>query len=196
MQSIQDIAVEIQRGDGLIHQLIFDPKAGRAYQDIVGNVKASSETLNASLTKVDTVLKDVRTNTSLVHELLYGEQGQQAVTDARKLINEASTVVADVRTQPGFVHNLIYERDRGEILANANAASEDIKQAVADVRAMVADAKRGKGTVGALLVDPSVYEDLKLLLGNVRRNDALKSLIRYAIEQEDKKSSAPPRTQK
>jgi hypothetical protein len=39
------------------------------------------------------------------------------------------------------------------------------------------------------LVDPSVYEDLKLVLGNVERNKALRALVRYSI----RKDEATPR---
>jgi hypothetical protein len=34
------------------------------------------------------------------------------------------------------------------------------------------------------LVDPSVYEDLKMLLGNVQRNQALRALVRYSIQRD------------
>ena len=47
--------------------------------------------------------------------------------------------------------------------------------------------RQGKGTVGALLVDPSVYEDMKMVLGNVERNDVLRALVRYSIKQDEKK---------
>ncbi len=191
MESIQDIAVEVQKGNGL--QMLLDKQAARDVKDIVSNVKTSSEKLDRDLAAVETLLADLKTNDSLVHALLYGKGGEETVHEAKKLFAEASQIVADVRTEPGFVHNLIYEKDRGEILANANAASADIKAITSDVKVLVADAKTGKGTLGRLLVDPSVYEDLKVLLGNVRRNDAVKALVRYAIEQEDKKSAEAPK---
>ena len=56
--------------------------------------------------------------------------------------------------------------------------SDDLRQIVADLRA-------GKGTLGALLVDPSVYEDLKMVLGNVERNKALRALVRYSIRRDE-----------
>ena len=37
------------------------------------------------------------------------------------------------------------------------------------------------------IVDPSVYEDMKLVLGNVERNDVLRALVRYSIKQDEKK---------
>ena len=67
-----------------------------------------------------------------------------------------------------------------EALNNVNAITADLKVIVAGIR-------QGKGTVGALLVDPSVYEDMKLVLGNVERNDVLRALVRYSIKQDEKK---------
>jgi phospholipid/cholesterol/gamma-HCH transport system substrate-binding protein len=43
------------------------------------------------------------------------------------------------------------------------------------------EVSQGKGTVGALLKDPTVYQDLKLLVGNVRRSRMLRALVRYTI---------------
>lgn len=192
MQSIQDIADEIQHGNGLVHQLIFDRKAGEQYKDIVGDVSASTKTVKASLAKVDGILDDVKSNKSLVHELLYGTEGDAAVADARKLIGEATIIVSDVRTKPGLIHNLIYEEDKGQIMTSINAAAGDVKEITGDVKQIVANVKSGKGTVGQLLNDPTVYEDLKMLLGNVRRNDAVRTLVRFAVEQEERKATAPP----
>jgi phospholipid/cholesterol/gamma-HCH transport system substrate-binding protein len=44
-----------------------------------------------------------------------------------------------------------------------------------------AELDEGKGTVGALLKDPTLYQDLKLLVGNVQRSRLLRALIRYTI---------------
>jgi len=63
-------------------------------------------------------------------------------------------------------------------MQNLNAMSGDVRQIVADMRA-------GKGTLGALMVDPSVYEDLKVVLGNVERNKALRALVRYSIRRDE-----------
>jgi phospholipid/cholesterol/gamma-HCH transport system substrate-binding protein len=49
---------------------------------------------------------------------------------------------------------------------------------------MVSGMREGKGTLGALMVDPSVYEDLKMLLGNIQRNQALRALVRYSIRRD------------
>lgn len=192
VQSIQDIAMEIQNGKGLIHQLIFDKQAGQQYSDIVADLSATTKKVDRAVAQVDQIIGEVRTGDGLVHALVYGDDGDAVVQEAKALIAQARQILGDVREKPGFVHNLIYQEDKGEILKNLADASADVKAITGDAKTIVADAKKGKGTVGALLVDPSVYEDLKALLGNVRRNDAVKAIIRYSVEQEDKKGSKPP----
>ena len=49
----------------------------------------------------------------------------------------------------------------------------------------MSDVRAGKGTLGSLLTDPSVYDDIKVLLGNVSRNRSLKALVRYSIKQDE-----------
>jgi phospholipid/cholesterol/gamma-HCH transport system substrate-binding protein len=56
-----------------------------------------------------------------------------------------------------------------------------------DLRSIVADMRAGKGTLGALLVDPSIYEDLKSAVGNVERNQVLRALVRYSIRADEQK---------
>ena len=58
-----------------------------------------------------------------------------------------------------------------------------------DLRRVVADMRSGKGTVGAMLVDPSLYDDLKSVVGNVERSAVLKALVRYSIGSEDKRKA-------
>ena len=48
----------------------------------------------------------------------------------------------------------------------------------------MSDVDKGQGSLGGLLRDPSVYEDLKQLLGNVKRNVLFKALIRFTAENE------------
>ena len=70
-------------------------------------------------------------------------------------------------------------------MKNVDAMSDDLRAIVANLRA-------GKGTLGALLVDPSIYEDIKSLVGNVERNQVLRALVRYSIKQDELKAPPPP----
>ena len=85
-----------------------------------------------------------------------------------------------IREGNGLAHSLLSGGDQAnkQLADDVGAMSTDLRQIIADLRA-------GKGTLGALLVDPSVYEDIKGVLGNVQRNDALRALVRYSIKQDE-----------
>ncbi|NTX52887.1 MCE family protein, partial [Myxococcus sp. CA039A] len=38
------------------------------------------------------------------------------------------------------------------------------------------------GTLGGLISDPTVYEDLREVLGNVKRNRILRALVRFSLD--------------
>ena len=77
---------------------------------------------------------------------------------------------------------VIYGDDNTQhFMGNMNKMSDDLREIVANVKA-------GRGTIGALLVDPTVYEDVKSLVGNVERNQVLRALVRYSIKQNEEKA--------
>ena len=45
--------------------------------------------------------------------------------------------------------------------------------------------------MGALLEDPTVYEQLVVILGGVGRSKVLRALVRYVIHQEDPATPRP-----
>jgi phospholipid/cholesterol/gamma-HCH transport system substrate-binding protein len=56
----------------------------------------------------------------------------------------------------------------------------------------VGQIRAGKGTLGAFLVDPSVYEDIKQLVGNVDRSQVLRAFVRYSIREDEAKRKDGP----
>src|SRR5262249_22178331 len=49
------------------------------------------------------------------------------------------------------------------------------------LRVITGKIRAGEGTLGALVVDPSVYDDLRTVLGNVKRNKVLQELVRITV---------------
>ena len=110
--------------------------------------------------------------------MLYGEESAKAVSQFGGVADELRLTLKGIRDGNGLARSVIYgDEGSQQMMSNLNQMSGDLKQIVADV-------KSGKGTLGALLVDPSVYEDLKLVLGNVERNKALRALVRYSIRRD------------
>ena len=179
MKSLRNIMQEVEQGDGVVHQLIYDGESG-------GNLKVTMQEMETALTafasnleKLDRVMGEVESGRGLVHELVYGQDGPKTLAKAKGVLSEMETVVSDIRKGPGLLHNVIYRDDNGEFISNLNQATHEIQVLTAEI-------KEGRGTLGALIKDPSIYEDLKLLLGNVQRNATVKALMRYAIEERER----------
>jgi phospholipid/cholesterol/gamma-HCH transport system substrate-binding protein len=86
-----------------------------------------------------------------------------------------------VREGNGLAHALLYgDSSSQHVMSNLNTMSDDL-------RVIVGNMREGKGTLGALLVDPTVYEDIKGVVGNVERNEVLRALVRYSIKADEKK---------
>jgi phospholipid/cholesterol/gamma-HCH transport system substrate-binding protein len=64
-----------------------------------------------------------------------------------------------------------------------------------DLRAIVGDIRQGKGTLGALIVDPTLYEDVRSVVSNVERNEVLRALVRYSIKADEQKADSATKSQ-
>jgi phospholipid/cholesterol/gamma-HCH transport system substrate-binding protein len=66
--------------------------------------------------------------------------------------------------------------------AGLGQTAADFRVAMANLRVVTDRLKAGEGTVGALLSDPTVYENLVQFLEGARRSFLLRSLIRSTIQ--------------
>jgi len=109
-----------------------------------------------------------RSGPGLVHTLVYDDQLGASTTGTMVELNKS---LVALRTSNGLGHAILYGDDSTQhVLGNVSAMSDDLREIVANMKA-------GRGTLGALLVDPSVYEDIKVLVGNVERNQVLRALV-------------------
>ncbi len=95
--------------------------------------------------------------------------------DGKQLLNNVSRAARSVGQTAD-------EIQRSHVVANLEHASGDLA-------AMTGYMKAGRGTLGALVVDPTVYEQLVQVLGGVGRSRILRALVRYAISRDDEKSA-------
>jgi phospholipid/cholesterol/gamma-HCH transport system substrate-binding protein len=109
------------------------------------------------------------------HEVVYGQESERVLAQFGSLADEMSSTLQGVRQGNGLAKSLLYGSK------GADPMRDDMAAILHDVRTVVATVRAGKGTIGALLVDPSLYEDMKSLVGNVQRNDVLRALVRYSI---------------
>lgn len=183
--ALRNILESLDRGQGYAARVLHDPAEADRMSRLMANLERTTSELEGVLAGVRQAIERVNTGPGLAHELVYGERGAQAVAQIGNAAEEVGATLAGVRNGKGVARDLLFgsEGDGDPRVANNLAAMTD------DLRAIVGDMRQGKGTLGALLVDPSVYEDLKLLLGNVQRNQTLRALVRYSIKKDG--ASAP-----
>jgi phospholipid/cholesterol/gamma-HCH transport system substrate-binding protein len=97
-------------------------------------------------------------------------------SDGRQLINNVARAAKGVQRATDQFQS-------AQIIPKLDRASGDL----ADIMGAV---KRGQGTLGALVVDPTVYEQLVSVLGGIGRSKILRALVRYAISKDDGKTEA------
>ena len=167
----------IVRGDGAMHRLFYDPAEAQQISDALAHLNQTSARLDATLADVQDITSHVREGPGIAHALVYdGDMSKNAAGT----LDELHKDLVAVREGNGLAHALLYGDDASQhVMANLNAMSDDL-------RAIVGNLKQGKGTLGALLVDPTIYEDIKSAVGNVERNEVLRALVRYSIKADEK----------
>ncbi len=181
VHSMSIILDQVARGEGYVHRLLSDPAEAERISATLYNVQKTSDELAATSSEVRQIATRVNRGPGFAHSIVYSDEGTAAVQHIGGAAEEVATTLRGVREGNGMAKTLLFGGGNGqdqEILANLTVASRDLRDIMAGVKA-------GKGTVGALLVDPSVYEDVKVLLGNVQRNEVLRALVRYSIKRDE-----------
>jgi phospholipid/cholesterol/gamma-HCH transport system substrate-binding protein len=125
-----------------------------------------------------------------------------ASTDLKQLLLHIAAVAESLQRQaeraergPGLLHLLVYDRtlerqfrQLGPAVEHIAAASRDadalmgrLDKAATDLSQIVAYVKSGQGTLGGVIYDPAIYEDLRTIVGRVRRSVILRTLARFVI---------------
>jgi phospholipid/cholesterol/gamma-HCH transport system substrate-binding protein len=180
VQSISHILKSVDEGDGYVSVLLHDPKEAKRLSNSVANLERASGQLDGILVGVHSAVGRVNQGPGFAHEVIYGEGPSQAIAQIGRAAGELATTLEAVRNGNGLAKSVLYGDDATQQLIG------DLNKITRDAREIVEGIKAGKGTIGALMVDPSVYEDVKLLLGNVERNKALRALVRYSIQRDEK----------
>jgi len=168
----------IVRGDGTVHRLFFDHRTADEVDQALASLNHLSGRVDATLANIEDVTTQVKQGPGIAHALLYDGALSK---DTAGTLHEVHEDLKAIREGNGLAHALLYGDDPSQhAMSNLNAMSDDL-------RAIVAGLRQGKGTLGALLVDPTVYEDIKSVVGNVERNEVLRALVRYSIKADEQR---------
>ncbi|HEV8307584.1 MAG TPA: MlaD family protein [Methylomirabilota bacterium] len=163
VRAVRVLTAEIEKGQGLLHQLIYDRRLGTAVADAAQTLRQ----VNATVKRLDGLLGDPQT-TGLV------EEARGALAEARAAMERVHRVVREVEEGRGMLHALVYGESR---------LVQDLDRLLARADTLVASVERGEGALGVLVRDPdatravkrvvTAAEDLAQTLDRAREADGL-----------------------
>jgi phospholipid/cholesterol/gamma-HCH transport system substrate-binding protein len=182
MASLHVVLDQVANGPGYPHRFLTDHAEADHISDTMQHIDRAMVELTSTVEDARGIVDRVKQGPGFAHDILYGDGPSKQISQFGDAAGEVATMLKGVRESDSFAHDALYggKGGNGEALANVNAITGDL-------RVIVSNMRQGKGTLGALLVDPSIYEDMKSVLGNVQRNDVLRALVRYSIKQDEKK---------
>jgi phospholipid/cholesterol/gamma-HCH transport system substrate-binding protein len=141
VRALRSLATEIERGQGVLHRLVYDRKLGTALSDAGETLRQVGETVR----RIDRVLADPRTAS------LAGE-AERTLAEARAAAERVNRILREIEEGKGTLHALIY--DEGRIL-------KDLEATLARTGTLLAGVERGEGALGVLLRDPDTARAIR-----------------------------------
>ncbi len=165
------------------------------------------ENINATIASIKNSVQAVETEPGLLHALIYGRKkklGRGFDKNTLEKFDETVTMVNDLLTEikngDGALNAAFYDENLRkqlmQTIKNINSAAEEIggehgvaselKETISNFRKISESLAGGDGTLGALLIDPTIYDQLKELLGEADRSRFVRAAVRYLIDNQKK----------
>lgn len=180
---------------------------GFGKQENIENINKTIASISKSAEAIENSLKAIEDGRGVLHTLVYGgrdKSGQGFDENTLLKIDSAVTnlndLIGQIRKGPGLFNALIYDKKLSEeldsTLSNISSASDDLggqdgiapelKKAATNFREITEMLKGGEGTIGALLIDPTIYDNLKGVLGEADRSRFVRAAVKYLLDEKAK----------
>ena len=122
----------------------------------------------------------IREGKGLLHSLIYEPSQGRGLESLDRSLAMLENALRNVSQGDGVLHSLIYEpAPKGDLVAQTLQAAEHLNSVLGKI-------DRGEGTLGLLVADPTLYDDLKQLVGGAQRSLLVRSLVRLSTDTPDK----------
>jgi phospholipid/cholesterol/gamma-HCH transport system substrate-binding protein len=127
--------------------------------------------LAESIGAVGDIVSQVQDGDGLLHSLIYDEYEGSGVQSIEHSLVTMEGILDEIAHGDGVLHSLIYdELQEQDLVLEALAAG-------AKLNSILAKVDRGEGSLGLMVNDPTLYEDLKLLVGGANRSAVVRTMI-------------------
>lgn len=148
--------------------------AARSASEFFGGMKEGKTNIQEILASFRDVMKETEKGKGFLHALIYDPQGQEILNNISATMESVRMLVGDNESD-GDRHKRMKS-----IAANINNAAYNLSQITDKIN-------EGDGTVGGLINDPTIYNDIRSLFGRVNRDVVFKSVVRATLKENDSK---------
>jgi len=137
--------------------------------------------------RIDRIIENVETASAEASLLMQSARGTLEAPELRRSLRnldrslasvarDIDPILADVRSATGRVNETLEtigpEEREGiqQAIREAGALAENANAAVADARRIVSHIREGRGSIGALVMDEEIYDDLQEMLRDIKHN--------------------------
>lgn len=125
------------------------------------------------------MVEAVRDGDGVLHSLIYEPFDGSAMSDLETTLSSLSNIMLEVEQGDGVLHSLVYDAPTEQDLVMQFLA------AGGRLNSILEKIDRGEGTLGLLLNDPTLYEEVKQLVGGANRSTVVRSLIKMVTPDEE-----------
>ncbi|NNL86350.1 MAG: hypothetical protein HKP27_11885, partial [Myxococcales bacterium] len=132
-----------------------------------------------SLASIYTIIEEVRSGEGLLHSLIYDSYEGSGVESIERSLATFEGILQQIADGDGLLHSLIYDsKDDQEFLSEATIAGRRLNRILEKI-------DTGTGSLGLLVNDPALYEDMRALLGGAQDSFVVRSLIKLSTEEDE-----------
>lgn len=120
------------------------------------------------------IINDVKTQKSLVNSLLYDPEGARVIRELNSVVHSAGKIMNEL--------------DREKFAQKMSSSADNLQKVSKNFNQISGRIEKGEGSLGGFINDPTVYYDLKTLLGKANRSVLIKAVIRHTLSRNEKQT--------
>lgn len=149
-------------------------------QELIGR----SDELLSNVTKISKNLEQIT-------DVLSEDENLKSIGETLKSLRISSEALSRnlqaIESGNGALHTLLYDKQFNDDLT---LTMTNITATTANFKQISESLKDGEGTLGALLIDPSIHDSLKGVLGEAQRSKFIRAAVQYLVESDIQNQAA------
>ncbi len=171
---------ELKGGDELL------TKSSLSLEEMLEKGNGVVSQLEEITEKINDVLSSVQEQKGIVGTLIYDPESKKMLSHLNEIVDSVNGVIRDIKHGRGLLHSLIYDPSSKNVGKQLASTVENFNDMSVNLKEISRKVEEGEGSMGALVNDPTVYNDLMTLLGGANRNKLLRAVIRATIKANEK----------